>query len=72
MLGRRSVIYKGESMATKQGVTFATTAILTMADIQAAAQAFEQGETNVFVALDAVAVALESYEATAQPVRKAA
>ena len=59
-------------MATKQGVTLATTAILTMADIQAAAQAFEQGEINVFVALDAVAVALESYEATAQPARKAA
>jgi hypothetical protein len=43
-----------------------------MADIQAAAQAFEQGEINVFVALDAIAVALEAYEATAQPVRKAA
>jgi ferritin-like metal-binding protein YciE len=72
MLGRRSVIYKGESMATKPGVTLATTAILTMAGIQAAAQAFEQGEINVFDALDAVAVALEAYEATAQPVRKAA
>lgn len=59
-------------MATKPGVTLATTAILTMAGIQAAAQAFEQGEINVFDALDAVAVALEAYEATAQPVRKAA
>jgi hypothetical protein len=72
MLGRGSVIDKGESMATKQGVTLATTAILTMADIQAAARAFEQGEINVFDALDAVAVTLEAYEATAQPMGKAA
>jgi len=72
MLGRGSVIYEGVSMATKHDFSPAANAILTMADIKAAAEAFEQGEVNVFDALDAVAVALEAYEATSQPIRKAA
>jgi hypothetical protein len=55
----------------------ATTAILTLADIKAAANAFEQGEVSVFDALDAIAMAIEAYaatarEATAQPRRNAA
>jgi hypothetical protein len=55
----------------------ATTAILTLADIQTAANAFEQGEVSVFDALDAIAMAIEAYEATAreataQPRRNAA
>jgi hypothetical protein len=72
MLGRGSVIYRGVFMATKQGFTAATNAVLTMADIAAAAKAFEQGEVNVFDALAAVAVAIEAYDANAQPIRKAA
>ena len=59
-------------MATQQGFTAATNAVLTMADIAAAAKAFEQGEINVFDALDAVAVAIEAYEANTRPIRKAA
>ena len=64
-------------MAMNRGVKPATTAILTMADIKAATDAFEQGEVSVFDALDAIAMAIEAYEATAreataQPRRNAA
>ena len=64
-------------MATNWGVKNATTAILTLADIKAALDAFEQGEVSVFDALDTVAMVLEGYEATAreatvQPRRDAA
>jgi len=60
-----------------RGMKSATTAILTLADIKAAANAFEQGEVSVFDALDAIAMAIEAYEATAreataQPRRNAA
>lgn len=34
-------------------VPFATTAILTLAEIKAAVEAFDRGDTNVFDALDA-------------------
>ena len=53
-------------MAANWGVKTATTAIMTLADIKAAAAAFEQGEVSVFDALDAVAVAIHAYEATAR------
>lgn len=64
-------------MATNAGVKPATTAILTLADIKAAVEAFEQGEVNVFDALDAIAMAIEASKATAregtaQPRRNAA
>lgn len=59
-------------MATNNGVTHATIAILTMAEIQTAAEAFEQGETNVFDALDAIVAVIEAYQAAAQPRREAA
>jgi hypothetical protein len=36
-------------------------AVLAMAEIKAATEAFEQGDTNVFDALDAVRVAIEGY-----------
>ena len=59
-------------MATKQDFSPAANAILTMAEIKRAVEAFELGEVNVFDALDAVAVALDAYHATAQPRLKAA
>lgn len=64
-------------MTMNRGMKSATTAILTLADIKAAANAFEQGEVSVFDALDAIAMAIEAYEATAreataQPRRNAA
>ena len=64
-------------MTTNWGVKNATTAILTLADIKAAADTFEQGEVSVFNALDTIAMVIEGYEATAreataQPRRDAA
>ena len=38
------------------------TAILALAEIQAAVEAFDRGETNVFDALVVVAVAVEAYQ----------
>jgi hypothetical protein len=50
----------------------AKSAMLTMAEIKAATEAFERGETNVFDALDAVVVAIEAYRASERLRRKAA
>ena len=44
-------------------VPFATTAILTLAEIKAAVEAFDRGDTNVFDALDAIIVAVEAHQA---------
>lgn len=38
------------------------TAILALAEIQAAVEAFDRGETNVFDALDVIAVAVGAYQ----------
>lgn len=38
------------------------TAILALAEIKAAIAAFDRGETNVFDALDGIAVAVEAYK----------
>ena len=50
----------------------AKAAILALAEIKAAAEAFERGESNVFDALDAVTVAVEAYRAGEPPRREAA
>ena len=44
-------------------VPLATTAILTLAEIKAAVEAFDRGDTNVFDALDAIFVAVEAHQA---------
>ena len=44
-------------------VPFATTAILTLAEIKAAVEAFDRGDTGVFDALDAISVAVEAHQA---------
>ena len=44
-------------------VPLATTAILTLAEIKAAVEAFDRGESNVFDSLDAIIVAVEAYQA---------
>jgi len=41
----------------------ATTAILTLAEIKAAVEAFDRGKSNVFDALDAIIVAVEAHQA---------
>ena len=66
MLGRERVMHEGDSMATYWGAKTATTAILTLADIKAAADAFERGEVSVFDALDAIAMTIQAYEAAAR------
>lgn len=43
--------------------TSPTTAILILAEIKAAAGAFDRGDSDVFDALDAIVVAVESYQA---------
>lgn len=47
---------------------FASTAICTIAEIKAAIEAFDRGESNAFVALDVIVVAVEAYRAA--PVTK--
>lgn len=44
-------------------VPFAATAILALAEIKAAVEAFDRGDTNVFEALDAIIVAVEAHQA---------
>lgn len=48
-------------MTDKTCATLATRAVLVMAEIKAATDAFERGDTNVFDALDAIRVAVETY-----------
>jgi hypothetical protein len=44
-----------------------TATILTLAEIKAALEAFDRGETNAFDALDAIVVEVEAYRAAARP-----
>lgn len=44
-------------------VRFSATAILTLAEIKAAVEAFDRGDTNAFDALDAIIVAVEAHQA---------
>lgn len=55
-------------------VPFATTAICALAEIKAAVEAFDRGESNVFDALDVIVVAVEAYRAATaeKPGRKRA
>jgi hypothetical protein len=47
-------------MKMPNAMTVAQSAILAMAEIKAATEAFDRGEANVFDALDAVAAAVEA------------
>lgn len=47
------------------------TAILSLAAIKAATEAFDRGDSNAFEALDAIVVAVEGYRAAEQSHRKA-
>jgi hypothetical protein len=50
-------------MKKPMSVPFATTAILTLAEVKAAVEAFDRGKSNVFEALDAIIVAVEAHQA---------
>jgi hypothetical protein len=52
-------------MKTPVSVRFATSAILTLAEIKAAVESFDRGDSNVFDALDAIIVAIEANQAAA-------
>ena len=48
-------------MSKSMRTHLAHVAILTLAEIKAAADAFDRGDSNVFDALDSIAVAVEAY-----------
>ena len=56
----------------KKRPKLASCAILTMAEIKAAADGFNSGEVNVYDALEAIAVAVEAYRVVAAPQRRCA
>jgi len=49
--------------------SFSKAAIITLSEIKAALEAFDQGESNVFEALDAIIVEVEAYRAAGRPDR---
>ncbi len=46
-----------------------TATILTLAEIKAALEAFDRGETNAIDALDRIVVEVEAYRAAARPAK---
>ena len=59
-------------MKDKNFVMLAKRAVLLMAEIKAATDAFDRGDTNVFDALDAIRVAIEAYAQSEAGRREAA
>ncbi len=59
-------------MVPNEIVSLATSAIMTIAEINAAVEAFERGEISVFDALAAVGTAWEAYEGGVPARRQAA
>ena len=59
-------------MVPNEIVSLATSAIMTIAEINAAVEAFERGEISVFDALAAVGTAWEAYEGRVPARRQAA
>ena len=59
-------------MTNKTFAKLAKRAVLVMAEIKAATDAFDRGDTNVFDALDAIRVAIEAYAQSEAGRREAA
>lgn len=59
-------------MKMPNALPIAQSAVLALAEIKAATEAFDQGETNVFDALDAIAVAVAAYQNALASCRDAA
>ncbi|MEX0668981.1 MAG: hypothetical protein WD060_00790 [Pirellulales bacterium] len=59
-------------MTNKIFTTLAKRAVLVMAEIKVATDAFDRGDTNVFDALDAIRVAVEAYAEEEDGKREAA
>ena len=60
------------AMENKTFALMAQRAVLAMAEIKAATEAFDRGDTNVFAALDTVRVAVEGYADSEESSREAA
>jgi len=59
-------------MNTPNTISATTAAILTLARIKAATEAFDRGDINVLEALDAIRMVAEAHRAAASPAREAA
>ena len=59
-------------MNKSRSLPAAKSAIITLAEIKAAAEAFDRGDTNVFDALEQMAVAIDAYRNAVEPRRDAA
>ena len=59
-------------MNTPNTISAGKAAILTLAEIKAATDAFDRGDINVFDALDEICMAVEAYRAAASPIKKVA
>lgn len=59
-------------MNTTQNRSLTHAVIMAIAEIKAAAEAFDRGETNAYDAIDAILVAIEAYRAAAERRRDAA
>lgn len=59
-------------MKKSDAILAAKAAIVALAEIKAATEAFEQGEASAFDALDAIVVAVEAYRLADQSEREAA
>ena len=55
------------AMKKTDTISLAKAVILTLAEIKAAVEAFDRGETNAFDALDAVVMEVEAYREAARP-----
>ncbi len=59
-------------MNTPQNLSLPHAVIMAIAEIKAAADAFDRGETNAYDAMDAIVVAIEAYRAAVERRRDAA
>lgn len=59
-------------MKTPKAVLRARIAVMTIAEIKAATDAFDRGESNVFDAMDAIIAAVEAYQESPDARREAA
>ena len=57
-------------MKTPKRMALAKTAVFTLAEIKAAVEAFDRGDTNVLHALDAIQIAVEAYRVESSSKRR--
>lgn len=72
MVGFSHVVSHGGDAIKDSIHSLAAGAVLALADIKAASAAFDRGDANIIVALEAIAVACEAYLAATQALRQVA